>query len=117
MSDNPTDLCQYFYEQAQLSGLPDATNFWRSMADGFRRGNGVPDSYLETAISELMKMIEMCELACCEDDHIIDSMEADRKRADRLIELLEQQRYGKPETQAGTALRGRKLDRLCKESD
>lgn len=114
MSDNPSELARYFSELSQLNGLVDAADFWRSIADGFNNGHGVPDSHLETGISELMKVVEMCELATySEDQLIIDSMQADKKRAERLIELLEKQRYGKPETVPGSSLNGRKAEQMA----
>ena len=118
MSDNPSELARYFSEQAELNGLADQADFWRSMADSFSCGHSVPDAYLETGIGELMRMVEMCELASCtDDDFIIDSMEADRKRAERLIELLEYQRYEKPETMPRSKLSGRKADYYAGKSD
>ena len=117
MSDhNPTELARYFSQSADHQGLFDQAEFWRTIADAFLSGQGVPDSHLETAIGELMRMIEMCELASfSEDDLIMDSMDIEKKKARRLIDLLELQRYEKPETQQGSSIQGKKLDRLLKE--
>lgn len=116
MSDNPSELARYFFEQSELNGLSDRADFWRTLADGFSSGHGVPDSHLETAIGELMRMVEMCDLASySEDDLIIDSLEAARKRAERLIELLEYQRYEKPETHRGSSLNKKKAEKYADE--
>lgn len=97
MSDNPSELARYFSESAELQGLSDQAEFWRSIADSFSAGHGVPDNHLEIGIGELMKMVEMCELASfSEDDFIIDSMEQDKKKALLLIDKLEYYRYKKP---------------------
>ena len=97
MSDNITELARYFSKEAELQGLSDQAEFWRSIADSFSAGHGVPDHHLEIGIGELTRMIEMCELASfSDDDFIIDSMEQDKKKALLLIDRLEYYRYKKP---------------------